>query len=378
MLAAAAWPEALRFLISAAPLSDEDCWLWLEMLPLVRQLLMSGPATAPQDAASTLQQLAEQFAGGSALAWMRGQSSNPLGTPTSAALLPVVLHTVRQIAEHGALSTSSGQRDALAEAMCVRSWLALLCEQLQAGGSYAGRVAALQLAGALLALHRGSGAALGETSPLLSAALRHVLMPRHLWGTQHRHGKAAVLAALQAVLAIMRAVPAAEWAAVWAGVGTTYWLSRAVDDSSPAVRVPALHLLAAALAAPPTHHLLQQAWPECATAAISAALDADQPAEVQEAALLAVTAALSHGPAAVTAATPAVVPVEEAGADCGGGDSGAGGHAASPGGMQLVVLPPAQSPLAVEALLQQDELWAGMGSLLQVKAAEETGCLHGR
>lgn len=390
-LAAAPWQDAFGLLLSAAPLSAADCRLWADMLPLLQRLV--GAAEPGQD---RLQRLAQQFAGGSALEWLQQLDAGPAaGGHEQAALLQAVLHTVRQITEHAQRRSNAGQRTQLLLELQAQDWLSLLPQLLQHAG-YAGRVAALRLATALVdAL--GScpspgwrcGPAVGA---LLSAALQRVLMPRELWGTAHRHGKAAVLAALQLLLAITRAAPAGEWAAAWAGVGSTYWLSRAASDSSPAVRQAALRLLAAALAVPATHSLLAGAWPECGDVAVQAAVDASQPAAVRAAALAAVAAALSHGPAGQPgsiseAQLPPEQAEEEAGEQQGDQENQQQPSQLVEGGASLArlcsptpVVPPLESPplpaMAAERLLQRDELWACVDDILQVRGKVSLRTAH--
>lgn len=392
-LAAGPWHDALGLLLSAAPLSPEDCQLWLDMLPLLQQLLEGY-----EPGEERLQRLASQFVGGSAFGWVEQLCGRAAGEHMQAALLPAVLHTAQLIAEH-ARRRSGNQREQLLESMRALGWLELLCQLLQQGG-YAARVAALRLAAVLVGAQAGRPGLASATGPLLAAVLRRVLMPRQLWGTAHRHGKAAVQAALELLHAITQAVPADVWAAAWAGVGSTYWLSRAAGDSSPAVRQAALCLMAGALAVPATHSLLAQAWPECGDVAVKAVLDSAQPAGVRAAALAAVAACLSPG-LTEQASPPAKQPEQaqlqqqdaEEGADeqqrqqgeaeeghekqCKAaegdeqqqqqpqGEEGAGGEEGSPAGGQLVpVLPPLPS-MAAERLLEREDLWSCVRSILQ-------------
>lgn len=368
VLAAAPWREALHLLLSAAPLSPEDCSLWDDMLPLLQQLLGASRPPGQQAGASPLDQqlllrLAEQFAGGSALSFAEQQGGGV--DHHAAALLPAVLHTVRLVVQHAGQRSSTEQRALLLEACRADQWLDLLSERLEVGQwGYAVRVAALQLGTAVLAAAQG-GTALVTAPRLMAAVVRRVLMPRELWGTHHLHGKAAVLAALQLLLSITRALPAAEWAGAWAGVGSTFWLSRAAGDASPSVRHAALQLLAAALAVPPTRDLLVAAWPESGEVAVKVALDICQPAQVRAAALDVVAAALSQG---LEESTASIVPaaaseaIEPAAGD-GGSDHAAA--ASQPASHQALVPHPLPS-CAAERLLLDRDLWTGIEALLQV------------
>ena len=367
------------------------------MLPLLQRLV-----AAAEPGLEHLQRLARQFAGGSALEWVRQQAAGPAaaaGGHEQAALLPAVLRAVRQVAERAQQRSSADQRRQLLAELRAGDWLGLLPQLLQQAG-YAGRVAALRLAAALVdALGSCPGpscsAAAGD---LLPATLRRVLMPRELWGTAHRHGKAAVLAALRLLLAITRAAPASEWAAAWAGVGSTYWLSRAAADSSPAVRMAALHLLAAALAVPETHSVLAQAWPDCGDVAVRAAVDDSQPAAVRAAALVAVAAALSRRPVGQpsAAAEAPEKPRDEAAAEqladqenqqqqqlqleegaSSLPDSLARPCSPAPASPAQASDPPPALPLpamAAERLLQREELWTSVDAVLQVRASVLAAC----
>ena len=343
-LAAAPWHDALAVLLSAAPLSPDDCLLYLDMLPLLQMLLGSG-----HDRHQQLRRVAERFAG-SALAWLQEAASGgaPMGHP-HAALLPAVLHTVRFMAEQAQWCSSGDERAQVLRTMQAPAWLNVLCRALQQGTSYAGRVAALQLAAALVdALGDFAACSAG---PLVECVLRRVLMPRELWSTAHRHGKAAVLAALALLLAITQATPAAGWAEAWAHVGSTFWLSRAASDDSPAVRQATLHLLAAAAAVPCTRALLDEAWPKWVDTAISAAAAAAETAGIRAAALAAVVAALAPG-------LPSTEHLADPEADC-GAEEGAGG---SPADVPQLSLPPS----AAQQLLQSEDLWASVAAILQL------------
>lgn len=360
VLAAAPWRDALDLLLSAAPLSHEDCALWVDMLPLLQQLL--GECCSPGQRAAALEpqlllRLSEQFAGGSALGFVKQQAGSE--DQHAAALLPAVLHTVRLLAQHAARRSSAEQRALLLDASRTEQWLELVSMRLEAGQwGYAARVAALQLAAALLEASRGCTCP--ASSPrLLAAAVRQVLMPRELWDTHHCHGKAAVLAGLQLLLNITQLLPAAEWAEAWMGIGSTFWLSRAAGDASPAVRQAALQLLAAALAVPATWDLLAAAWPECGEVAVRAALDCMQPAGVRAAALCTVAAALSHGLGSSAGSTDSAV--SEAPEPAADGQDGEAETAA----LQLALLHPLPS-CAAEHLLLDRELWTGVEAFLQV------------
>lgn len=374
-LSAAAWCDSLTFLLAAAPLSQEDCWLWLEMLPLLQLLV---PSEAESSQPGQLLALVEQFAAGSALSWVEQQGSQPqLQMHLQAALLPVVLHTVQLVAER-CLLRGGTQRQQLLEAFRCQDWLALLCQQVQQGG-YAARVAALQLAKVLVSDGLKAGAAVA----CFTAVTRHVLMPRHLWSTEHRHGKAAVAAALALLRRITQAAPAAAWSPAWADqLGSAYWLSRAASDSSPSVRGAAFHLLAAAVAAPATNCLLRQAWPECTDVAARAVLSEAEPTGVRAAACAVVAAGLSHGLAeqpgtALAQQQQAEEAAEEAAEGAVEGtaeeapDAAEGGPAA---GMQLALVPQSPPTLAAQALLGRTELWEGVQHILQVRLA---GGRHG-
>lgn len=395
-LAAAPWLDSLRFLLTAAPLSAEDCCLWMELLPLLQQLVEAAGSqhSSGQSEARQLLAVAEQFVGGTALAWVQQQTGIAQAPGVQAALLPEVLHTVCRLVELGMVHGSCAQRQQLLAAMHSAEWLGLLPTQL-ASCSYATRVVALRLATVLVGAHAGCGPAGLSAGQLFAATVRQVLMPRHLWGTQHHHGKAAVLAALKLLHLLTQAAPMQEWAAAWAESGTTYWLSRAIADSSAAVRIAAMRLLAAALAAPATHMLLQAAWPECGAIVAGAAAAADEePLAFRIAALSAVAALLSHGASRqqlgfTSAGTAAVVRHAEAAAT----SPDLGAKAASPAAnrgcngavvsasqevgaaylaeasLQLAYLPPSTQPLSAEAFLRQAELWAGVHSVLQVRAS---------
>lgn len=376
-LASAPWHDALAFLLSAAPLSAEDCQIWLELLPLLQRLLtQEGALPHPQ-----LLSLAEQFASGSALTWLQRQHEQPGGeaqgswaAQAALALQPAVLHTTRLIVGSSQRAAAGQERQELLAAARPAAWLQQLGHELQHGG-YTSRVAALRLAAALvgaMAEHGGSG---GCTEPvaldLMNAAIRRVLMPRELWSTAHRHGKAAVLEALQLLLAITRAVPAPAWSEAWAGIGTTYWLSRTASDSDPHVREAAVRLLAAAVAAPATNTLLRQAWPECGDVAASMVLDESEPADVRAAALGVVAAALSQG-----MAQPCSVPVEQQRQQPAHHRTASGTPAdeedATDGvicsGEQLALAPLLPS-IAAECVLGTSELWDAAAAILQVSGA---------
>lgn len=329
------------------------------MLPLLPRLLGTGRGSEQPQGQTALMFVARQFVGGSALAWVEQHGCQ--AGHLQATLLPLVLHTVRLVVQNAAWCGCDSQRGELLQEMHAAEWLGLLARQLQPCG-YTARLAALQLATALLEAQPG-GCSATTAGQLLAAAMRHVLMPRELWGTGHWHGKAAVLHALALLRCITHTVPAAEWAEAWAEVGTTFWLSRAAADSSPAVAQRAFDLLAAAAAAPPTHRLLLQAWPECGDVAITAALDASRPAAVRGAALAVLAAALSHGTQppgtdmAATAAGEAAAPDEAA----------QGGEAGSPR-QALAALRPLPS-MAAEQLLQHHDLWAAVQAILQVSRA---------
>ncbi len=367
-LAAAPWRDALDLLLSAAPLSPEDCALWADMLPLLQQLM--GAARPPGQQAVALEhhtmlRLAEQFAGSSALSFVEQQAGSE--DQHAAALLPAVLHTVCLMVRQAGRLSSPEQRALVLEACRAEQWLDLANRRLEAGQwGYAARVAALRLATALLEACKGC------TDPascphLLAAVVRRVLMPRELWDTHHCHGKAAVLAALQVLLSVTHAAPAAEWSSAWAGVGSTFWLSRAAGDFSPAVRQAALQLLAAGLAVQATHDLLATAWPECADVAVRTALDCTQPAGVRAAALAVVTAALSQGMGSSAAADPA--PASQA-AEPAVHSNDADAPAAA---AQLALVPHPLPSCSAERLLLNGELWSCILALLQVWM--ET-CLH--
>ncbi|KAL4440183.1 hypothetical protein ABPG75_003184 [Micractinium tetrahymenae] len=409
-LAAAPWLNSLRFLLAAAPLSPEDCFLWMELLPLLTRLLeacSSQQRTGQQPLAPQLQEVAEQFVGGTALDWVRQQATQAQPLHVQAALLPEVLHTVCRIVELGMLHGSGLQRQQLVAAMRSFEWLGLLGKQL-AAGSYASRVAALRLAAALVGGQASCPPTGLQAGQLFTAAVRQVLMPRHLWGTLHHHGKAAVLSALELLHVLTQAAPAEDWAAAWAELGTTYWLSRAAADSSPAVRTTAMRLLAAALAVAATHALLQAAWPECGATMIEAALASDEePVATRAAALSAVAVVLAHGPlhpapaiqsggaaAAASAAMEAEVAmpptgmdgqasaapatqrgaaaepsVQESSAAADSASMASGGAASgactAEGSMQLALLPSPAVQLSAETFLQQAKLWDGVHLVLQ-------------
>lgn len=334
------------------------------MLSLLEQLLAESACSAQPQGQRALLFVAQQFVGSSALAWVEQHGGQPRSEHMHVALLPAVLRTVRLAVQHVAHCSSSSQRGELLEAMHAGAWLQLLAAQLQRAG-YAARVEALQLAAALLEAQPGNSDGTATAGPLLAAAMRHVLIPRELWGTEHWHGKAAVREALALLQRITQAVPAAEWAEAWAGIGTTFWLSRAAADSSPAVAQRAFELLAAAVAAPATYDLLLQAWPECGDVAIKAALDPSRPAAVRGAALAVLAVALSHGPQPLGSNTPATAAEQHGGP--GGPDARAEG---SPCQLEPRVLP----SVAVEQLLQHQQLWDGIHAILQVRCA---GCAGG-
>lgn len=331
------------------------------MLPLLQRLL---GATALEHVVASEQQplllgLAEQFAGGSALTWAQ-QASREGPAHHTATLLPPVLHTVRLLAQHIGQCTDPGQRAVLLEACHAEQWLDVVAQQLEGGQwGYAARVAALQLATGLL--RAAAGCAAPDAAPqLVVAVLRRVLMPRELWSTDHCHGKAAVLAALELLLQITQVAPAAVWAEAWAGVGSTFWLSRAASDASPAVRQAALRLLAAAMAVPATRDVLARGWPECGQVAARAALDGPLPSGVRAAALGVAAAALSHGLS--SSSSPAAEPGEEEAAPAACSESGSPGAAAA----RLAMVPHALPFTTSERLLLDEELWEGVGALLQV------------
>lgn len=398
-LAAAPWLDSLRFFLSSAPLSAEDCCLWLELLPLLPRLMeaVDGQESSGKPMAPQLQAVAEQFLGGSALAWVQQQAGQAQTSHVEAALLPEVLHTVRRLVMLGMRRGSRAQRQHLLAVMRSSDWLELLPKQLMSS-SYASRVAALRLAAALLGSYAGCMPAGLLEGQLFTATVRQALMPRHLWGTQHHHGKAAVLTALELLHLLTQALPTQAWAAAWAELGTTYWLSRAAADSSPAVRTAAMRLLAAAMAAPATYALLQGAWPECAATLVDAALAADEERVAARApALSAIAALLSHGPShhkLGSACKAATAPAQESaavhtdvegsaaalpadpqhGAQAGAASQGASAaieleseDGAADGSLQLTLLPAPASPLSVEAFLQQDKLWDGVHAVLQVR-----------
>lgn len=64
------WAGAMQFLISRAPLSQDDAQLWLELLPLLHRLLRSGKVSA-----AILLAVASKFAGGSALQWLQDSAA---------------------------------------------------------------------------------------------------------------------------------------------------------------------------------------------------------------------------------------------------------------------------------------------------------------
>lgn len=324
-LGAAPWPDALGFLLTSAPLSDEDCELWRDLLPLVSSLV-DRELPPP-----VLHRLAAAFAGGSALGWLEQQQQEGGAEwgHTQAALLPDVMHTVDLLAQRSQQCSSAGERRQLLDAMRASDWLALLCRLIErGGGSYAGRLAALRLAATLVDAQGERGAAV-PADGLVPAVLRRVLMPRDEWDDACCCGSAAVLASLQLLLSITRAAPEADWAAAWAAVGSTYWL-RASRHCRVDVREAAFSLLAAATAAPATHGLLCSAWPLCGEVAVAVAVDEAQPAAVRAGALATVAAALSHGP--LSSSQQAA----------------------------LVQLP----SLAAEALLQNEGLWQAVNSIL--------------
>ena len=371
-LSGSAWGDSLSFLLAAAPLSQEDCCLWLEMLPLLHLLL---PSEAESSQPGQLLALVEQFAAGSAYAWVQQQGSQPqVQVQVQAALLPVVLHTVRLVAERCLLRGGS-QRQQLLEAFRCQDWLALLCQQVQQGG-YAARVAALQLAAVLVS----GGLEAKAAGACFTVVARHVLMPRHLWSTEHRHGKAAVAAALVLLRCITKAAPAAAWAATWADqLGSAYWLSRAAGDSSPSVREVAFQLLAAAVAAPATNRLVRQAWPECAVVSARAVLSETEPTGVRAAACAVVAAALSDGlaeqPGTVLPPQQSEEAAEEAAEEAPDAAEGGPGPAAK---MQLALVPQPPPSLAAETLLGRAELWEGVRHILEVRLADGTGRGEGR
>ncbi|KAI7839118.1 hypothetical protein COHA_007122, partial [Chlorella ohadii] len=213
-LGAAPWRDALDLLLSAAPLSPEDCALWADMLPLLQQLMMAALVScSPGQQAAALEphvmlRLAEQFAGGSALSFVEQLASGE--DHHAAALLPAVLHTVHLMVRQAGRLSRPEQRELMLQACRAELWLDLADRRLEAGQwGYAARVAALQLATALLEACKGC------TDPascprLLAAVVRRVLMPRELWDTHHCHGKAAVLASLQLLLSVTQPSCAAE------------------------------------------------------------------------------------------------------------------------------------------------------------------------
>jgi hypothetical protein len=94
-------------------------------------------------------------------------------------------------------------------------------------------------------------------------------------------GKALLRHALATLLALTRLAPAEQWAAAWAQLGGSFWLSRLSRDVEAVVRAAALALLAALLqpGAEATQHMvvqvggpgLHQAWPGGFAAAAAAA-----------------------------------------------------------------------------------------------------------
>lgn len=363
--AAADWLDALRFLLATSPQSAEDCQLWVEMLPLLLQLVQAGAAS----------QTLLSFAAGSAYAWVQQQGSALDSPHTQAALLPAVLNTVRTVAERSLQCTGSGQRAQLMDAMRGHDWI-LLLTQLVLQGGYAAKVAALQLAVVLVGGSAGCPGSSHAVAALLQAVMRHILMPRHLWATDLLHGKAAVAGALAVLLAITRALPAPDWAAAWADVGSTYFLSRAAADScSVLVQRDALLLLAAAIAAPATNAMVLSAWPECLAVAIKAALDVSLTASTRTAALSVVAAAMSHSAhRAEEAQDGQQTGSAEEGGEQPGGQGGASCDADTADREELSLPSPQPLASAAEHLLGRQDLWDGVCTILQVSLL--CACLH--
>ena len=71
-LARQEWCTALLFLITRAPISQDDAQLWLALLPLLRQICGSSHV-APND----LLVIAAKFVGGSGLQWIQETLASP-------------------------------------------------------------------------------------------------------------------------------------------------------------------------------------------------------------------------------------------------------------------------------------------------------------
>lgn len=190
------------------------------------------------------------------------------------------------------------------------------------------------------------GALLGAIAPLL----RHVLMAKQWRHPQHYHGKALVQCTLRHLLCVTRLLPAEEWAAAWAAVGGTHWLSRLSKDQDARVRELAFSLLGALACPPGTHAMLAAGWPECGGVACRAAADAAECAGVQAAALRAVAAAMAD--TAAEAGTAEVAVGGEAACCIPGATSGVlGGHSCT---------------LCPAFIIQQASVWAAACEAAQV------------
>ena len=294
-IAGACWSEATSLLLSAAPLSPDDCLLWVELMQLLQALLLHSPPSA-QD----LLLLTDRLAAGSGWKWMAGRSSSPPAISEEVAaqemLLPELLHTVSAMVMRGSQICSPAFQTELWEELQVGRWLSTLAHEQ---GGYGCRLAALQLLATLTRAtqHAALEDALSAEMVLaLTPLLRGVLMKKEQWSRERWCGKAAALAAGRAVAAILQTAPQADWCRALGEIGSTYWLSCLVRDQCVAAREVGFQILAALASAARTMSLLQEAWPESGSLAAKAAMKADEVSAVRTAAMGVVAAVLAHRP----------------------------------------------------------------------------------
>ena len=274
-LAAAPWGAALGRLLGAAPVTEDDQRLWLELLPLVERALLG--AHWPQGQYAHLAVLLRQ----SALPWLRQPGAvDDAGRPPLAAieaevaedavtgaLAPATARRLRVAVSRRALQTllqllraarrhggGGAQMDAL-RALGGPQFLVMLatgvvgrpdgdaaCRAL-AAAALEEALAALQAARMAPSRHGGAANLNGEEPcwensllACLEPLVARALMPIAAQRAAGFRLKALARPALRCLAALPRLLPVDVWAGAWAAVGGTFWLSRCG---------PRLHLVAA-------------------------------------------------------------------------------------------------------------------------------------
>ncbi|KAI8476101.1 MAG: hypothetical protein J3K34DRAFT_513946 [Monoraphidium minutum] len=370
-LLAVPWAGALGRLLGAAPVTEDDQALWLELLPLTERMLLAAPWQQAQYAHLAL------LLTRSALPWLRARgAADDVGRPPLAALEAGV---GEDELTGGGLAPAAARRLRLAVSRRALRVLLQLLRCARAHCSVDGNLTLLRALGGpglLELLGRGVAgneggdagcrglavAALEEALAGLRAAAALPGQQDVLWAdasvspswedgllgvleplicriampvAAHRaagfRAKGLVRPALRCLGALQRLLPAALWSQAWAAVGGTFWLSRLARDREASIRRSSLLLLAALLApgAAPTQRMLVTGWPDCGARTLRVAADEFECHGVRGAALAFVAAAAAVDPLALTEGGGGAGAAARPRASGGGAEEACGGDAAA-------------------------------------------------